>query len=383
MQYRNFGKLDWKGSALGFGAMRLPQTDRNPESVDEPESIRMIRYAIDHGVNYVDTAYPYHGGRSEVAVGKALQDGYREKVKLATKLPVWFITSYDDCDRYLNEQLARLQTDKIDFYLLHGLNKEQWPKLRDLKIFRWIESAMKDGRIQNLGFSFHANLELFKEIVDAYDNWSLAQIQYNYMDTEYQAGTKGLKYAAEKGLALVIMEPLRGGRLSKEPPKQVAKLWETAPEERSPADWALQWVWNQPEVSVVLSGMSAMQHVIENVESAEQSGIGILTDEDLAFVEKVREAYRGLSPIPCTSCGYCMPCPNGVEIPRIFELYNDAIMYEDPRTPRYLYRGPTGLKEEQRADQCIECGECEEACPQQIPVAEWLKKVHEMLGPRK
>ena len=219
--------------------------------------------------------------------------------------------------------------------------------------------------------------------MDAYDNCALAQIQYNYMDTEYQAGTKGLKYAAEKGLAVVIMEPLRGGRLSKEPPKQVAKLWETAPKERSPADWALQWLWNQPEVSVVLSGMSTMQHVIENVDSAEQSGVGIHTDEDLAFIEKVNEAYQGLSPIPCTSCGYCMPCPNGVEISRIFELYNDAIMYEESRTPRYLYRGPTGLKEEQRADQCIECGECEEACPQDIPVAEWLKKVHEMLGPRK
>jgi len=383
MQYRNFGKLDWKGSALGFGAMRLPQLDRNPESVDEPESIRMIRYAIDHGVNYVDTAYPYHGGRSEVAVGKALQDGYREKVKLATKLPVWFTTSFDDCDRYLNEQLERLQTDKIDFYLIHGLNKEQWPKMRDMDVFKWAESAMKDGRIQYLGFSFYDNFELFKEIVDAYDNWALAQIQYNYMDTEYQAGTKGLQYAAEKGIAVVIMEPLRGGRLSKEPPKQVAELWETAPKERSPADWALQWVWNQPEVSVVLSGMSAMQHVIENVESAEQSGVGILKDEDLAFIDTVCEAYQGMSPIPCTSCGYCMPCPNDVEISRIFELYNDAIMYEEPRTPRYLYRGPTGLKEEQRADQCVECGECEEACPQDIPVAEWLKKVHEMLGPRK
>ena len=383
MQYRKFGKLDWEGSALGFGAMRLPLTDTNPANVDEPESIRMIRYAIDHGVNYVDTAYPYHEGRSEPTVGRALQDGYREKVKVATKLPSWLVDSVTDYDRYLNEQLERLQIDKIDFYLLHGMNKESWPKLRELDVLRWAESAMAGGRIGYLGFSFHDDFEVFKEIVDAYDNWAFCQIQYNYMDVEYQAGTRGLKYAADKGLAVVIMEPLRGGRLSKEPPEQVARLWASAPQKRTPVEWALQWVWNHPEVSVVLSGMTAMEHVMENVAIADRSGPGTFTADGLALIDRVREAYRELSPVPCTSCGYCMPCPNGVEIPRIFELYSDAIMYDDPRTARFLYRGPTGLKEEQRADQCSECEECVEACPQHIPIPEWLQKAHALLGPRK
>jgi len=380
MKYRKFGKLDWEVSALGFGAMRLPLTDRNQANIDEPESIRMIRYAIDHGVNYVDTAYPYHMGRGEPTVGRALQDGYREKVKLATKLFAPLIDSTQACDRYLNEQLERLQTDKIDFYLLHGMNGHYWPKLRDLEVLRWAEGAMADGRIGHLGFSFHDDFEVFREIVDAYDNWTLCQIQYNYMDIEYQAGTRGLRYAADKGLAVVIMEPLRGGRLSKEPPEQVAKLWASAPKKRSPAEWALQWVWNQPEVSVVLSGMSAMEHVVENVAAADRSGPGSITADELALIDRVREAYRELSPVPCTGCGYCMPCSSGVEIPRIFELYNDAIMYDDPVTSRFFYRGPIGLKEEQRADQCTECGECVEACPQQIPIPEWLEKAHTLLG---
>jgi len=383
MKYRKFGKLDWEVSALGFGAMRLPTTDRNQANVDEPESVRMMRYAIDHGVNYVDTAYPYHEGRSEPTVGLALQDGYRKKVKLATKMPAPLIESTKDYDRYLNQQLERLQTDKIDFYLLHGMNGNVWPKLRDLDVLRWAESAMADGRIGYLGFSFHDDFEAFKEIVDAYDNWTLCQIQYNYMDVEYQAGTRGLEYAADKGLAVVIMEPLRGGRLSKEPPEQVAKLWANARQKCSPVEWALQWVWNHPGVSVVLSGMSTMEHVVENVAIADRCGPGTLSVDDLALIDRAREAYRGLSPVPCTSCGYCMPCSSGVEIPRIFELYNDAIMYGDPVTSRFFYRGPGGLKEEQRADKCTECGECVEACPQQVPVPEWLEKAHEMLGPRK
>jgi len=380
MQYRRFGKLDWKGSALGFGAMRMPLAGRDPSDVDEPESIRMIRYAIDHGVNYVDTAYPYHGGRSEVIVGRALQDGYREKVRVATKLPSWMIREKSDFDRYFNEQIERLQTGKIDYYLLHGLNRRQWSKLRDMGVLRWAEGLIASGRIGYLGFSFHDDYEAFQEIINGYDSWSFCQIQYNYMDVDFQAGNRGLKYAAGKGLAVVVMEPVRGGRLSKEPPLQVARLWDSAPQKRTQAEWALQWVWNQPEVSVVLSGMSTMEQVVENVESAARSGPGILTAEELALIDKVREAYRGTSPIPCTKCGYCMPCPNGVEIPRIFEIYNEAIMYDDPRSARMLYRGPNGLREEQRADKCINCGECLEACPQNIPVPEWLEKAEELLG---
>ena len=384
MQYRNFGKLDWKVSALGFGAMRLPLGSNDPAAgntdVDEPEAIRMIRWAIDQGLNYLDTAYPYHGGKSEVIVGQALKDGYRDKIKLATKMPSWLIEKYEDFDKFLNEQLEKLKTDHIDFYLFHGLNKQRWPKLTDLGVLKWAEKTIAEGRIRHLGFSFHDDLETFKRILDDYDNWTLCQIQHNYMDIEYQAGTKGLKYAAEKGLAVVIMEPLRGGQISKEPPDSVKEIWNSVPLNRTPADWALQWLWNQPEVSVVLSGMSTMQQVVENIASAEHSAIGSLGEKELSLIAEAREQYRKLSPIPCTSCEYCMPCPNGVDIPHAFHYYNDAMMYNDPRTARFRYREKP---KEAWADSCIECLECEEKCPQGIPISEWLKKAHAYLGPRK
>ncbi|MFC1983514.1 aldo/keto reductase [Chloroflexota bacterium] len=383
MKYRKFGKLDWKVSALGFGSMRLPTTDGKPENIDEPLATRMIRYAIDHGVNYLDTAYPYHRGQSERIVGRALKDGYREKIKLATKMPVSMVQKPEDFDRFFNEQRERLQVDKFDCYLLHGLRSTTWPKVRDMGIFRWVEDKMSKGFFDYLGFSFHDEFELFKDIVDSYDNWTFCQVQYNYMDVEFQAGRRGVEYAAGKGLAVVVMEPIRGGKLSLEPPEQVAKVWETASVKRSPAEWALQWVWNQPEIALALSGMSKMEHVIENVAAAERSGPGTLTAEDLSVIDRVREAYRGLSPVPCTNCGYCMPCPNGVEIPSIFQLYNDAKMYNDLQTAknRYTAGGPLGLKEEQRADQCLECGECMEACPQGVEVPDWLAKVHAELSP--
>ncbi|MGD0855154.1 MAG: aldo/keto reductase [Dehalococcoidia bacterium] len=384
MKYRPFGKkMNWQGSALGFGAMRLPQTSNNPADVDEAESIRMVRHAIDNGVNYVDTAYPYHAGKSEVVIGKALLDGYHQKVKLATKLPPWSVQTADDFDKILDEQMKRLQTDVIDLYLLHGLNNMFWPKLRDLKVFDWAEKAMASGRIGKLGFSFHDEYSLFKEIVDAYDNWTFCQIQYNYMDTKYQAGTKGLKYAAGKGLAVVVMEPLRGGSLAKKPPEAVAKIWAEAKHQHTLAEWALLWIWEHPEVSLVLSGMSKFEQVVENLAVAEKSGPGSLTEEDFKLIERAKKAFKGTSPIPCTNCGYCMPCQQGVEIPRIFQLYNNGIMYDDMKTARFFYHQAfASIPENQRADQCIECGECEEACPQKIPIAEWLKKVHKELGPR-
>jgi predicted aldo/keto reductase-like oxidoreductase len=383
MQYRKFGKLDWQVSALGFGTMRLPHVGNNMADVIEPEAIRMFRYAIDHGVNYIDTAYPYHEGRSEVIVGQVLKGNYREKVKVATKLPSWEVQSPKDFDRFLNEQLKRLQLDKIDFYLLHGLHKKHWTKLRDFKVLHWAEKAMNDGRIGHLGFSFHDDFAVFKEIVDAYDNWTLCQIQYNYMDENYQAGKRGLYYAASKGLAVVVMEPLRGGRLTRKPPEPVARLWASAPQKRTQAEWGLLWVWNHPEVSVVLSGMSTMEQVVENVAIANHAIPDMLSAEDLELIERVQKAYRKLIPIPCTACGYCMPCANGVQIPRILELYNDAFMYEDVPVGRFLYAGKFGLKEDERADRCLDCGDCVEACPQNIPITEWLKKAHVLLGPSK
>jgi predicted aldo/keto reductase-like oxidoreductase len=376
MKYRRLGKLDWNVSVLGFGAMRLPLAGKGMGQVDERESIRMIRYAIDHGVNYVDTAYPYHEGKSEGIVGRALQDGYREKVKVATKLPVWLVESAQDFDRYLNEQLDRLQMEKIDFYLLHGLNSKSWAKVRDLGVIRWAEAAMSDGRFDHLAFSFHDYFEAFKKIVDAYDNWTFAQIEYNYTEIDNQAGRRGVEYAAGKGLPVVVMEPIRGGQLAR-PRGPVAEVWESAARKRSPAAWALLWVWNQPEVAVALSGMSTMEQVVENVALADSARPGMLGPEELAVIDRAREAYKGLVPIPCTGCKYCMPCSSGVEISSIFQMYNDAMIYEDPREARWLYGR---LKEEERADRCTRCGECTEVCPQQIDIPGWLEKAHTLLA---
>ncbi len=239
MQYRRFGKLDWQPSALGFGAMRLPLIDRNPANVNEPEAIRMIRHGIDQGVNYLDTAYPYHFGHSEPVVGQALKGGYRERVRLATKMPVWLVKSTEDFDRYFDEQLARLQTSYVNFYLLHGLGAERWRALQPLKVFEWAEKQLERGRVRYLGFSFHDSYELFQEIVDAYDRWTFCQIQYNYMDEQEQAGTRGLRYAAGKGLAVIVMEPLRGGMLATTPPAPIQQLWDSAPRPRTPAYWGL------------------------------------------------------------------------------------------------------------------------------------------------
>jgi predicted aldo/keto reductase-like oxidoreductase len=373
MQYRTFGKLTWKPSALGFGAMRLPTIDNNSAKIDEELATQMVRRAIDYGVNYIDTAWVYHQEKSEPFLGRALQGGYRDKVKLATKMPSWLIKKTSDFDRYLNEQLKRLQTDKIDFYLLHALNKTYWLTLRDLGVLDWAEQAIADHRIGALGFSFHDEFSVFKEIIDAYD-WIFCMILYNYIDIEFQAGRKGLHYAAAKDVAVVIMEPLRGGLLAQSPPQKIAALWKNAPVTRSPADWALQWLWDQPEISLVLSGMSTMEHVEENIASAIRSKIGLFSAEERSLVEQARQSFRDLAPIPCTDCKYCLPCPTGVNIPRIFRVYNTVIMHNTHDPTRWGYI--SSLSGEERADQCVACGKCEQVCPQQIIIVDWLKKVH-------
>jgi predicted aldo/keto reductase-like oxidoreductase len=377
MKYRKFGRLDWDVSVLGFGAMRLPVIENDPARINEPEALNMMHHAIDNGVNYIDTAFTYHSEQSERFVGRVLQNGYREKVKLATKLPSWLLESPDDFDRFLDGQLAKLNTDHIDFYLLHALNATYWPRLRDWDVLNWAEGAIGDGRIQHLGFSFHDEFDVFKDIVDAYDRWAFCQIQYNFMDIDYQAGIKGLRYASDKGLAVVIMEPLRGGQLTTKVPPSVTELWQSAAVQRTPADWALQWIWSHPEVSVLLSGMSTMQQVVENLDSAGRSGAGLLSGEDLNLINKIREEYRRLVPVPCTNCKYCLPCPNSVEIASIFEYYNDAMIYQNLRGPRFQYNN---LAKEQLADNCVECFECEEKCPQGIPIVEFLKQAHALLG---
>jgi len=371
MKFRKFGKLDWQVSALGFGAMRLPTIGGDHSKVDEPEAIKMIRYAIDHGVNYVDTAYPYHGGNGEVVVGNALREGYRERVRLATKMPTWLVNSHEDMDRFFNEQLKKLQTDYVDFYLLHALDRSRWSKMKSLNVFEWAERTISEGRIKYLGFSFHDDFEVFKEIVDGYDKWAFCQIQYNYENEDIQAGTRGLKYAAGRGLAVVIMEPLLGGALAN-PPPAVKQIWDEAG--KDPVEMAFQWLWNKPEVSMVLSGMSTMEQVVRNVEFASRSGVGTLSKEDLELVTRVHLTYRGLRPIPCTKCGYCMPCPNGVDIPRNFEIYNDGVAYNIMDRNKWFYNSDNFPKE-QRASACVGCRTCEEKCPQKIKISEWMSRI--------
>lgn len=383
MEYRDFGKLGEKISALGFGCMRLPTLDRIPQSenIDEPETIRMLRRAIDAGVNYVDSAYAYHNGRSEVVLGKALRDGYRARVLLATKSPVWQIAKPADFDTFLNDQLARLETDHIDVYLFHALSTVRWENfvLKHGLLDR-AEAAVRDGRIGRIGFSFHDKLSVFERIIDAYPGWSVCQIQYNYMDTENQAGTAGLKYAASKGLAVVIMEPLLGGRLAT-PPPSVTAVFDGPSKKWSPAEYALQWIWNQPEVGTVLSGMKAMEQVDENLRAAARSGIGSMIPADLKVIEAARKKYEERTPIPCTQCGYCMPCPNGVDIPRNFGLYNDCAVHDDPAIPRMIYA--KFIPEAERAKACTACRICEEKCPQNILISEVLPEVHAALGESK
>jgi len=379
MQYRKFGSLDWEASALGFGAMRLPVLDGDSGKINEPEATEMIRYAIDSGVNYIDTAWTYHRGESEAFLGKVLKGGYREKVHVATKLPSWLVEQPSDLDKFLEKQLERLDIDQIDFYLLHSLNVKDWQNLKDQEVFTWAEKRMSEGLFNHLGFSFHDEYPVFESIVNGYDNWTLAQIQYNYVDVNFQAGQKGLKLAADRGLGVVVMEPLRGGRIAVNPPPDpVAAAWAKSKREWDPVTWALNWVWDQPEVSLALSGMSTLQQVRENLATAAQSSVGKLNEEDQQLIEEVREIYGSLAPIPCTQCEYCLPCPSGVAIPKIFEVYNDAFSYDSWKPARWHYNNM--MKPETLADNCIECGECEAACPQQIEIIEWLATAHGALA---
>ena len=311
-------------------------------------------------------------------MGRALKDGYREKVRLATKLPVWLVESGADFDRLLDEQLAKLQTDHIDFYLLHALNHNRWQDIvLKHRLLDRAEAALADGRIGYLGFSFHDEYEAFEEIVNGTNLWSFCQIQYNYMDVENQAGTRGLELAADEGLAVVVMEPLMGGRLA-DPPKDVLEAMESFPRRRSPVEWALKWLWDQPEVSVVLSGMSAMNQVEENLRIADDSRIGAFGAADHALIADVREKYKARIAIPCGKCNYCMPCPNGVQIPANFDFYNYAHLFDDLAGARFKYQ--VFLKEEQRSSACIACGICEGLCPQQISISEEMAKVTALLA---
>ena len=384
MKYRKLGSTGFKVSALGLGCMRLPTKKIMPLQVDNTKSIRLIKSAVDKGINYIDTAWVYHFGASEKVVGIALKNGYREKVHLVTKSPLFMVNKTEDFDKFLNKQLRRLQTDYLDTYLFHAMNKSGLEKIKKYHLIDKMLQAKKNGKIKYIGFSFHDTLPVFKEIVDYYD-WDIVQIQYNYMDTAIQATTEGLKYAAGKGMAVVIMEPLKGGKLAN-PPAEALKIIKKSRIKRSPVDWALQYLWNLPEVSVVLSGMGSVKMLNENCDSADKSGIGSLNEEDLAVIETLTQIYRKNILVPCTSCKYCLPCPSGVNIPQNFAIINN-IALENSKLRRWLYKRDYKKmanhskklnkdKSNGNASLCINCGICLEKCPQNINIPVELKKIN-------
>jgi predicted aldo/keto reductase-like oxidoreductase len=379
MQFRTVPKNGDKLSALGFGTMRLPQKSLK---IDEERAIRQIRYAIDNGVNYIDTAAPYHAGESEKLLGKALLDGYREKVKVATKLSHFMLDKPEDMDKAISIQLAKLQTDHIDYYLLHSLDAEAWSKLQSFNVLKFLDKAKKEGKIVNTGFSFHGSRQTFKEIIDSYD-WTMCQIQYNFLDENLQAGTEGLRYAASKNLAVMVMEPLRGGALAGKLPKEVKQIYDNTQTSRTAAEWGLRWVWNHPEVTVVLSGMNDEKQVQENIATCETALPGSLNQEELSVINNVAKCYKRLVKVPCTGCAYCMPCPNGVNIPANFNIYNQYHMLSNKLYARGMYAIMLmGIMQGKPSDAslCKNCGVCAKKCPQHIAIPEELKAVRGNLG---
>jgi len=388
MQFRFLGNTHEKLSILGFGCMRLPILDGDMGKIDEEQAGALIRHAIDQGVNYLDTAWSYHSsamgqkGESEPFVGRILQGGYREKVNIATKLPTWLVHTRKDMDIFLEAQLERLQTGTIDFYLLHALAKPVWKKMKSLGVTEFLDKALASGKIRYAGFSYHDNSDLFKEIVDSYD-WSFCQIQYNLLDEDYQAGKAGLQYASEKGLGVIVMEPLRGGKLVKGVPEQISKIYHTVHPSRTPAQWALRWVWNQPEVGLVLSGMNTMEDVVQNMVAANEGEADSLNPQEIHALHQVKAFYNGKIQIPCTTCAYCMPCPSGVNIPGNFGYFNDYFMFDSPKardnTVKFYHYF---IKPDASPSACVECGQCEEKCPQKISIIEELKRVGELFKQR-
>lgn len=354
--------------------MRLP-TLGAPDRIDQDAATALIRDAIERGVNYIDTAWFYHGagmfkeGQGEPAVGLALSGGWRDRVLLATKLPQQIVQTRDDMDRFLERQLERLRTDRIDYYLVHALNGPAWDRMLALGLLEFLESARRRGLIRHPAFSFHGEPGDFIRIVDAWDQWAFAQIQYNYMDVHYQAGIEGLRHAAAKGLGVVVMEPLKGGRLADRAPEPLQAVFRARPEGWSPAEWALRFVWNESGVSTLLSGMNSASQLDENIRVAESSGPGMLSPAHIEVYEAARTALRARMKADCTACGYCQPCPSGVEIPKNLAALNNAAMWETSNGFITGYDRVQG-----KPDVCTECGACEDACPQGLPIRRLLKE---------
>lgn len=373
MQYRKFKKIDKDVSLLGMGAMRLPVDESGTVNADT--AIDIIRSAIDAGVNYVDTAYPYHNGQSERIVGRALKDGYREKVLLADKMPIWLAKDEEHMKSLFYKQLERLDTDCIDMYLVHNVFRPNWKKAKKLNLMPFLEELKAQGKIKHIGFSFHDSFEFFQEVLNEYP-WEFCQIQLNYMDKDHQAGVKGLKYAAEKGLDVIIMEPLKGGRITDAIPPTVQKLWDDFETKRSPAEWAFKWLANMPEVTTMLSGMSSKAQLEENIRILSAEDVDVLTPEEKALIDQVSAEYNKLIKYSCTGCQYCLPCPQKIEIPKVLGYYNDWNVYEQNPSTKFEYDTWLG----KHGSDCIGCGACEEKCPQSLAIAQAMKDAAEAFG---
>lgn len=373
MLQTKFPGIDCHSTGLGFGCMRLPFSGEE-KNVDEAEAIRMIRYAIDNGVKYIDTAYPYHGGMSEVIVGKALQDGYREKIVLATKLPVWKVETHEDMMKLLDEQLSKLQTDHVDFYLMHAMGKERLEKMQKLDYRSFLDEAVAEGKIRFPAFSFHDNYDTFMEILQDYP-WKMCQVQMNLLDGDTQATLQGIHEAGKRGIGVVVMEPLRGGLLAN-PPEDVSKVYADFPEKRSCVEWAFRYLYSMPEVVTILSGMSSMEQLQDNLRifsTPDAEERKPLSDSEKELFSEVKETYMKRTKTRCTGCRYCQPCPRGVTIPVIFQNY-DEIMLKGKGDIKAEYAKVVEAGGD--ASRCVGCHACEKQCPQHLPIIRFLKEIH-------
>ena len=371
MFYRKMGKLNEEISLLGLGAMRLPTNSEG--RIDQAASIAMIRKAIDSGINYVDTAFTYPG--SEKIVGAALKDGYRDKTYIADKLPPWLIRSEEDKESLFNKSLERLDVDYIDFFLVHNLNKGNWKKTQKWDLINFLDQKKQEGKIRHLGFSFHGDTELFKEIVDAYD-WDFCQIQMNFMDKNSQAGLEGLDYAYDKGLGIIVMEPLKGGRLTTSIPPTVQELWDSAESDKSPAEWSFKWLMSNPKISLVLSGASSEEQLEDSIRIFSDESNTAITAEEEALLDEISAEYSRLIKYPCTGCGYCMTCPQKIDIPTTLGYFNDWNAFDKPSNVKFEYDGWMV----KHASDCVDCHACEEKCPQSLPIAQAMKEAAESFG---
>ncbi|MBE5877292.1 MAG: aldo/keto reductase [Lachnospiraceae bacterium] len=367
MEYRRMENIDAKVSLLGFGCMRFP-TDANGK-IEETEALKMIDMAYQAGVNYYDTAYPYHGGASEGFVGKALARYPRESYYLATKLPIWEVKTIEDCQRIFDLQLERLQKEYVDFYLLHALNKERWETIKNLDILKWCEKLRSEGKIRYIGFSFHDDYDVFKEIVTGY-SWDFCQIQLNYMDKDTQATTKGVELAESLGIPMVIMEPIKGGSLANLP-EDITQMFREADDKASTSSWALRYVGSFHNVKVILSGMSALEHVEDNLKTF--TNFKVLSDTEQQVVENVANTLHSRVQNGCTACKYCMPCPAGVNIPGSFGVWNEYHVYQNVNDTKWSWTRE--IPEEAKPKNCIKCGKCEKVCPQKISIRKDLERV--------